>query len=41
MNKKIIENAAIICNDVAKAINEMRPGIPCNTCCPSAKRNFL
>ena len=34
MNKRIIENAAIACNNVAKAINEMRSGIPCSSCCP-------
>ncbi len=39
MNKKIIENAAIVCNNVAKAINEMQPGRPCSPCCP--KRDAL
>lgn len=34
MNKKIIENAAIACNNVAKAINGMQSGIPCSSCCP-------
>lgn len=34
MNKKIIENAAIACDNVAIAINGMQPGKPCNPCCP-------
>ena len=34
MNKKIIENAAIACDNVAKAINGMQLGRPCNSCCP-------
>lgn len=34
MNKKIIENAAIACDNVAIAINGMQPGRPCNPCCP-------
>ena len=34
MNKKIIENAAIACDNVAKAIYGMQLGRPCNSCCP-------
>lgn len=34
MNKKIIENAAMACENVAKAINGMRPGRSCNLSCP-------
>lgn len=34
MNKKIIENAAMACENVAKAINGMRPGRSCNPSCP-------
>lgn len=34
MDKKIIENAAIACDNVAKAINGIQLGRPCNSCCP-------
>lgn len=34
MNKKIIENAAITCNNVAKAINGIQLGRPCKYSCP-------
>ena len=33
MDKKIIENAAIVGDSVAKAINGMPVGRPCNSCC--------
>ncbi len=39
MNNKIIEDAALTCNNVAKTISEMQLGQPCNLYCSG--RNAL